>query len=367
MLKKATIKFDDLDLYFDVVFDGINRPTRLKNGNFLVAYDLSGGYARGMSREIYTTDISATSSFRLNVLYYRNGNIFVGQEDILIYSSSFNNDTPATLESIGINVDKYLTDYYNSGVASNLGQLELTYSNLEALGTLIINYEPIKYNLEVHYILDNGSGMPQQTLQETIQFTKPQIDGLRSVGELIKVNTYRPDGYKAEILYNQGLVVESLLSASPILVKYSLVEADHTKNITLIYRMENDNDEYDIIESSVIVVPETRIVEGTTFEDIFNFDAWRPTPLYYQPGMIEGLNRDAFVNYDDLEPSYYINYRKQVHSIYVEYYAGIYPNWYRISAVPVLCKYYTDYENNFDITNWNIDVDRYLSSYYHGG
>jgi len=366
MLKKATIKFDDLDFQFDVVFNGTNKPSRLKNGNFLITYDLASGYARSLDREVYTTDIGATSTFRLNVVYYQNGNIFVGQDTVLIRSVSFSEQETPTLSSIGIDVDKFKDEHYKSGVASNLGLMELTYDNLQSLGVLIINYEPIQYSVEVRYIIDSGSGY-QQSLQETIPFTYPQIQAMRSVGELIKVNNYRPEGYSAKILYNQGLIVENLLAASPIFVQYTHIDDDRIKNITLTYRNENDNGEYDIIESVLVSVPETRIVEGTTFEDIFNFDAWRPTPEYYHPGYIDSHNRTDFVNYDELETSYYIDYRRIEYVVYIEYYAGTYPNWYRLATSPILLKYNSSYEEDFSLENIGIDLDKYLTGNYQNG
>ena len=194
MLKKATIKFDDLDFQFDVVFNGTNKPSRLKNGNFLITYDLASGYARSLDREVYTTDIGATSTFRLNVVYYQNGNIFAGQDTVLIRSVSFSEQETPTLSSIGIDVDKFKDEHYKSGVASNLGLMELTYDNLQSLGVLIINYEPIQYSVEVRYIIDSGSGY-QQSLQDNEQalqkkynelmepIQKKVLDAINAVGQ----------------------------------------------------------------------------------------------------------------------------------------------------------------------------------------
>ena len=74
MLKKATIKFDDLNFSFDVSIIEAGEPVRLKNGNFVVPYTLSSGYAKGQ-REVYTTNANMTNSFKLTVMYYKNSNI----------------------------------------------------------------------------------------------------------------------------------------------------------------------------------------------------------------------------------------------------------------------------------------------------
>ena len=47
LLKKAIIKFDDLDLFFDVNIVSTAEPDRLKNGNFIVSYVLNIDYGKG--------------------------------------------------------------------------------------------------------------------------------------------------------------------------------------------------------------------------------------------------------------------------------------------------------------------------------
>ena len=169
-LRKASIIFDDINLTFDVVLEGEGKPERLKNGNFIVRYVLKSDYAKG-SREIYTTDAKATSAFKLTVLYYQNNTTMVGQEVYTIRAGAFDVETP-TLASIGINVEKYNQPHYMPGVATNMGAMSLTYENLQALGTLIINYAPVKYNLGIEYFINSGEGY-QETLNETITFTYP--------------------------------------------------------------------------------------------------------------------------------------------------------------------------------------------------
>ena len=131
MLKQATIKFDDLNFTFDTNLVEAGEPTRLKNGNFIVPYVLSSGYAKGQ-REIYTTNANMTNAFKLTVGYYKNSNILLDTDTITIRASMF--DKPnITLEDLGININKYQPEYYNNGVVSNLLNLDLTYENLQRL------------------------------------------------------------------------------------------------------------------------------------------------------------------------------------------------------------------------------------------
>ena len=141
MLKKSTLKFDDLNFTFDTNLIEAGEPTRLKNGNFIVPYVLSSGYAKGQ-REIYTTNANMTNAFKLTVGYYKNSNILLDTDTITIRASMFDK-TNITLEDLGIDINKYQPEYYNNGVVSNLLNLDLTYENLQRLQMLIINYSPV--------------------------------------------------------------------------------------------------------------------------------------------------------------------------------------------------------------------------------
>jgi hypothetical protein len=163
MLKNAVIKFDDLNLLFNVKITKVNEPKRLKNGNFIVSYDLTSGYAQGQ-REIYTTNANRTNSFKLTIAYYKNSTTLLSSETVVIRASAFDKENLG-LADLGIDVNKHQPEYHNNGVATNLNGLDLTYENLQSLKVLIINYVPISYNLAVSYYLDDGKGFYNEILQ----------------------------------------------------------------------------------------------------------------------------------------------------------------------------------------------------------
>ena len=94
LLRKATIKFDDLDLLFDVTLKGKTRQERLKNGNFILTVPLLSDYAKGAT-EVYTTDARATNNFTLSILYYMDGSTLLGTEKVLVKASQFTGDVAA--------------------------------------------------------------------------------------------------------------------------------------------------------------------------------------------------------------------------------------------------------------------------------
>ena len=364
LLKKATIQFDDLSYTFDVTLDGSAEPSRLKNGNFIVTYSLSSDYAKG-EREIYTTDATATSMFKLTVVYYQNQTTLLGTETIPIRAGAFNGEND-TLASIGINVDKYKGEYYNSGVPTNMGRMALTYENLQSLNTLIINYSPIKYNLTISYWLNSGAGY-SNTSDRIITFTQPQVVKATSIGQIVDAISYKPDGYRAIIDFDGELTVENILAASPIRVLYDVVENEKSKNVTVVYRNENDDGGYDIINTRVTYVTETSIVQGMVLSDIVKTNIYNPDELYYQDGSIQDHMASELITYDGLETTYTVNYRRKDSIIYVEYYAGIYPDWYRLSTIPIHTKYMTSYDDNFSIEDLNLDLNRYHTAEYQDG
>ena len=364
LLKKATLMFDDISYSFDTTMRGQAKTERLKNGNFIVSYMLDSDYAKG-EREIYTTDATATSVFKLTVVYYQNQTTLLATETVPIRAGAFNGEN-TTLTSIGINVDKYRPEHYMAGAATNLGRLSLTYENLQSLNTLIINYAPTKYNLTVSYWLEsNGGYIP--TIEKQVQFTYPQLQKATSIGQIIDAGAYRPDGYRATIDYSGDLTVEDILAASPIQVRYTAVENEQSKNITVVYRRETDSGEYEVIDTRVSNVQETTIVEGMTLADVVKVDIYNPNEAYYQSGSIQDHQANELITYANLETTYTVNYRRKDNIIYVEYYAGTYPGWYRLATLPIHLAYKDAYEDEFSINDIGLDVNKYHTGEYHDG
>ena len=366
MLKKATVKFDDLDLIFDVSITNVGEPTRLKNGNFVVPYTLSSGYAKGQ-REIYTTNANMTNSFKLTVAYYKNSTTLLSTETVVIRASAFDKDNMG-LSDLGINVNKYQPEYHNAGVATNLNGLDLTYENLQSLKVLIINYAPISYNLAVSYYLDNGQGLYNEILNRTVSFTQASLANYQTIGQLVGVNDYRPEGYKGKVSYDGSLTVEELLAHAPISVFYDKIEVELSKNIFVAYKAENDNGEFETIHSIIINVGEAQFYDGLTLKDIISIDGYNPNPSYYNAGYIEGFASNALITYENVETSYSVIYTKSINTIYVEYYAGVYPNWYRLSTATLQTKHLDKYDNEFNVlTDLNLDLNKYHTAPYNQG
>lgn len=363
-LKKATIKFDDIDLTFDVTLTGSAKQERLKNGNFIVSYQFKSDYAKG-NREIYTTDATATNSFKLTVLYYQDRNTLLATDSVTIRAASFI-DEATTLNEIGVNVNKYQPNYYSGGVVTNLTGT-LSYETLYNLQTLIINYSPTQYHVSVEYFNNDGTGHYTPAVTEDLVITYPQVQAASTIGQIIKVGSFKPEGFKANIQYNGELTLEALLAASPIYVFFDSVDTPLSKDIAIIYEQEVREGVYETVHSSLIHVNETDVYDGRTLSDLIAVNAYRPNITYYSPGAI--LNHDPadLITFKDLEVTYTVRYALAENTVFVEYYAGTYPNWYRLTTLPVSTKYSPDYEENFSLAAVGIDVDKYRTSSYNEG
>ena len=365
MLKKASIKFDDLDLIFDVTMQGGAKEERLKNGNFVVSYNFNSDYAKG-EREIYTTDANATNSFKLTVLYYQNGTTLLAQESVTVRAGSFTG-VGDTLDSIGVHVNKYQAEHYSAGVATNLTGGDLTYESLRSLQTLIINYTPIRYNLQIDYFIDNGTGIYNDLISVMSGFTYPQLQNVSSIGQIVDAKTYRPEGFGTRIDYTGELTVDALLKASPIRVYYDKIEKPLEKDVAIVYQYENDEGGYSDLTTAIVHYRETDFIEGMMLKDIINLDAYRPSITYYKEGIIEGLSANDLVSFDGLNTTYTVKYSKTTNTIYVEYYLGVYPDWYRSTAIPIQTKYYSSYETDFSLSVLGIDLNKYKTGSYKDG
>lgn len=362
MLRRATILFDDINLLFDVSMDKEARQERLKNGAFVLTFNLLSDYGKGQT-EVYTTDETATNYFNLRILYYQDGNNLIRSETQPLRSSDFKGND--TLESIGINVNKYKPDYYNNGRVTNMGSNLITYESMYELQVLIINYAPTVYSKTVTYLMQQN-GVYEEISSASISFTKAQVDRARNVGDLIDLNFSRPNGYSARVNFDTELTFDNLMAWN-LQVYFEPIENEQNKNITVIYSIEDSNGDYNIANSQVINVRESDFILNTTLRDILNLDAYRPNN-YYDSGMLYGEDLDAIVSYASIKSSYEIRYNLTDNTLFVEYYYGEYPGWSRVTTAQYHVKYNAAYDDATDlISRMGINIDALWNSTYEHG
>jgi len=104
-----------------------------------------------------------------------------------------------------------------------------------------------------------------------------------------------------------------------------------------------------------------------TIGDLINVNAMRPNTLYYNEGYVENHALSELITYETTETEYAVRYNRHTNTIFVEYYAGTYPGWYRLTTATLTTKYKDAYENDFSLEAIGIDVDRYHTAEYEEG
>ena len=364
-LKQATIVFDDLPFAFDVTLTKETSQTRLKNGNFILTVELNCGYAKGET-EIYTTDSRATDYFRLTISYYQDGVYLLNTETKLIKAPDFTGDGD-TFASIGIDLNAYQPDYYNSGVTSNFTGVELTYENLYKLQYLIVNYSPTSYTKTLEYEI-SVEGFYKPVVSTVLTYTKKQVDSMTTIGQLIDLTYNKPDGYSARTSFNKEFNFLNLLSfEETIYIYYDEIENEQSKDIEIRYYNENSLGQYIFSQSQIVHIAEGNVVDGLTLKNLINIDAYKPEN-YYNSGYCVGHDLTEIITYDALESIYEVRYDLTDNIIFVEYYLGTYPSWTRITTASYHIKYSSAYDASEDIiADLGIDLDKYKTEVYEEG
>jgi hypothetical protein len=185
---------------------------------------------------------------------------------------------------------------------------------------------------------------------------------------LLGLQTYRPVGYKGRVAYDKGLTVEEILGEAPYSIFYDKIDVPRSKNVIVAYKKENDDGEYETFESVIINVAEESFYDGSTLKDFIAVEGYRPNPTYYNSGYVDEHSLTELVSFDTIETTYSVIYTKATNTVYVEYYAGVYPNWHRLTTATLQTKYKQSYEDNFNVlTDLGLDLNRYHTAPYNEG
>ena len=367
LLKKASIKFDDMTLQFDVALVGQTTQERLKNGNFIFTVNLESDYAKGAG-EVYTTDTAATDAFNLTVMYYRDTNTLIHSDIVTIRSIDFTSNDNVTFETLGIDINKYQPDYYNQGKLTNFSTGEISYEALRNLQVLFINYAPTVYSKTVEYYLNDGL---VYNLIDTviINFTKEKIDNSTTIGQLINLNLNRPNGYSATTNFNDEITFDNLMKFNGTLsVYFDIIPNERTKEVKITYLAEKNGD-FVTEKEQVVVVSEGRVVSGTVIGDLFNSNGFKPDK-YYKDGVLDraDVTLNTLITFDAIDSEYTIKYELIESPVYVEYYYGEYPSWNRHRTELYKFKHQASYDEADNIiTALNIDLDKFANDLYENG
>lgn len=163
-LKKAELKFDDIDLIFPCVLQGSNLPERVHNSQFKITYLLKNDW--GVGKEIvldytfvqptakpltvnYKTDWSESIGYYVDCFDADEKIRPIAKEKYYIDLSTLqekanrNQDWQSFLIDLGVNVDKYKNDECRSGAVQGLGE----YTSETAIAAIQDNT-----SIDIHYM-----------------------------------------------------------------------------------------------------------------------------------------------------------------------------------------------------------------------
>ena len=108
--------------------------------------------------------------------------------------------------------------------------------------------------------------------------------------------------------------------------------------------------------------------DGSVLGDIISVEGYRPNPTYYNSGYIDNHTVNELISYDTLETSYSVIYTKATNTIFVEYYAGVYPGWYRLTTATLQTKYKQKFDEEFNVlSDLGVDLNKYHTAPYEDG
>lgn len=219
---------------------------------------------------------------------------------------------------LGVSLDRYANDKYEAGVLINR-ELITSYDEAMNAGVLQVYYVPKEFEIEVrYYIYSSVDGEHLGTDKVTIKDT--QFISGPSIGDIIPLNKYKPEGYILDTYYEGPVTLEALINASPLVVTYAEVFSEATKEITIRYRKELAA-AYSTIGNFTIEVKQSDVAAGVRLKDIIPLDKYLPE--YYNSGIVDGHSLEAVYTFEELKSNYTVLYTAKTYSTNVRYYTDV--------------------------------------------
>lgn len=235
------------------------------------------------------------------------------------YHSSFDNSADI-IKDMGIDLDRYLTETYNSGAVHNLGSIS-SFEDVLNLGVLQVYYVPKDYTITVSYNQEDiALGAKEVIINDYMFIGNPVLS------EIIDINAMRPEGfiYSEDLSYDGEVSLSALTAASPIIITYVPVDVVRTKSVLIKYKQELAST-YATINTSVVTIEESAVGGGIKLSDLIDLNAYKPD--YYDAGIIDGASSTSVLLFDEIQGTYDVLYLASVFDTPVRYYTDEISNY----------------------------------------
>lgn len=264
--------------------------------------------------------------------YYKDGVLF-NAATIWFRESDFVNGNE------WVPVDKLFVDYYQpkycgAGVITNLADLGgVSFNNVKNF-IFRIDYEVSEYSITVNYYKDEATEGNLLASDEII-LTEKDFYQVPTFGQIVPIQKYKPDYYKANYTYGDTKVtLQRILDHSPYTIVYTEVENPQTYTTTVKYLRKRFGispltplDDYDTITTETITLDETQFADGVFIDGFIDLNKHKPQSgienvEFYQDGEPYGwyLEDDMLDTPDKLHEEYLVIYDPDVCSIEIRYY-----------------------------------------------
>lgn len=298
------------------------KPERYHNNGICEEYNLDGLIDFDSLQSSYDIKYPLSENIILVEYYlgsYPNWSRITTSTYKVKYHTSFDNSDDI-IKSMGIDLDKYLTETYNPGAVYNAGSAT-TFEEILNLGVLQVFYTPKDYTIKVSYSQEESALGYRDVVINDYMFI-----GSPSLGEIIDINAMRPEGYMFSpvLSYDGEVSLSALTAASPISIVYVPVEEVRTKSILVKYKQELSS-AYATLNTSVITIEESAVGGGIKLSDLFDLNAYRPE--YYDAGIIDGASSSSILLFDEIQGTYDVLYLATTYDTSVRYYTDEVSNY----------------------------------------
>lgn len=261
------------------------------------------------------------------------------------------------IAAVGINVNRYSTATYETGVVYNRN-LITDFDSLLNTGIIQVYYKPKDYSLRVYYVQEEASnvlGYKDYTINDYMFIGNPTL------GEIININEMKPEGYifNAEESYQGEVSLNAMLAAAPLTITYTPVAQVRTKSVVIKYKQELAS-AYSTLNTSVITIEESEVGGGIRLKDLININRYKPD--YYNDGILDGYSVNSVVLFDEIQGSYDVLYMASTFSTQVRYYTDVIENTNWIGSTALQYRI-IDFTTSTTLVDLGLDINAFKPNY----
>ena len=281
--------------------------------------NVSSGIEPYFSLGYYRMLDNATRESELIINYYKNGVLF---QNTTIYFRGNDFDKEWDLYE-KLFVDKFQPPYYKAGEILNLAQFPVI--NFDTINNAVfqVNYEEIENQIQVYYYKNSVSD-DNLIAHDVITLTEKDFYQVPTFGDLVRLNKYRPDGFKTDFQYTGSKVsLSRVVENQPYRIVYvPETGTQNTYTTTVKYQRKIwGPHNYEVLGQKTLTFTDSQFRDGEYIDFFIDFNAFKPAKYYGDGEPYEWYLLDnRLTTPADLLSEYTVAYQPTAQSVAVNYY-----------------------------------------------